>query len=148
MILNTIIRRKMEKRTTLNIVVHVNDETIINAGRVPSADTDFVSLKVGPDVSVLLFTPEQARSLADAAVTAFALLKTIESEKEINSIWGDGTVEESEYNAWLQDGDTDEDDYDYPEYSCTDGHPCNLCVEYGTEKGIDDHYYDYENEPF
>ena len=136
----------MEKRTTLNIVVHVNDETILNAGRVPSADTDFVSLKVGPDVSVLLFTPAQARALVDAAVIAFGILKTIEAEAEINSIWGEGTVEESEYNSWLQSGRSEDDDYNPPINSllnCTDENPCHLCVDYQEQE---DYYYDMYDE--
>lgn len=138
----------MEKKTTVNVIVHVNDETVTSASRVPSTDQDFVSMKIGPDVSVLLFTPAHAKAVADAAVTAFGLLKTIEAESEINNIWGDGTVTESEYNSWIQDAYSDEVEFDYADYSCTIERPCNLCSEgyLDYEVNEDPVYYDFEDD--
>lgn len=118
----------MVKRTSLNIVIHVNDETIIEPGRVPSSDTDFVSVKVGPDVSILLFTPAHAKALADAAVEAFRILKQIETDEEAAAM----------ASAW--------DDSDFVD--CTPDNPCQECSDTFEYPDFDDEpvYYDFEDD--
>lgn len=138
----------MVKKTTLNIVVHVNDETAIESGRVPSNDTDFVSLKVGPEISVLLFNTAQATALANAAVEAFRILSQIETDNAAKvfatSIWGNGTVTESEYDEWISNDGSDEPDANgYFECGCT---PTTNC--WDNQADEDDYYYDYEDQPF
>jgi hypothetical protein len=108
----------MSNKTSLNIVVHVNDETLMDASRVPSSDTDFVSVKVGPDVNVLLFNSAQAKAFIQAVMDARRILRTIEAE-----------VEDAEMTRALYE---DEDDEDYGPY-CTDDNPCDECLAYNDE---------------
>lgn len=112
----------MATKPTLNMIVHVNDETVISSSPVPSTDAEFVSVKVGPDVSILLFNPAQARALADAAVEAFRLLKQMEVESEAESIWGNGTVTESEYDTWIESGQDGT-------INCSIEDPCQDCID-------------------
>ena len=110
-----------DKTTALNVLVQVNDETEISVNRVPSADTDFTSLKIGPQTSVLLFNTSQVKKLIDVAMEALRILRTIEGE-----------VEDAELARSMNEPD-DYDDYDYRyendyEYEdCTIDSPCSMC---------------------
>lgn len=161
----------MVKKTTLNVNVHVNDETVIKASRVPSADTDFVSLNVGFEVSLFLFDTAQAKLLADAAVEAFRILSQVEADvkakefaKSMNT-WGDsapdtsgprwGTdtpdwTEANEGDGYFECGCTpttncweiqEHDYYSVTSSDCTEDLPCDDCLMFGSED-------DSEYEPF
>lgn len=106
----------MGKDPSLSIQVLLNDETEIESHRVPSGSEDFVSLKLGGQVSVLLFNSNQAITLAKAAVDANRILKTIELE-----------IEEAELiSAW-----DDDDEY----LNCTIENPCSDCQESTSTNG-------------
>lgn len=144
----------MVKKTTVNIVVHVNDETVTESVRVPSSDQDFVALKVGPDVSVLLFNSEQAKTLANAAVAGFAILKDIEAVAEAKefSQFLNSAVSNSD-DAWVPvDPELERllaEEEDYPDWTftdCSEDNPCSECL--ADMNDSYEAYYDYENEPF
>lgn len=104
----------MTKDPTLGIQVHVTDETKIEASQVPSDQKDFVSVKFGWHVSVLLFNSAQAKTLADAAIEAYGLLMKIETDTKASEL----------VSAW-----DSEDEYDDEEgYDCTIENPCSLCL--------------------
>lgn len=100
----------MGKDPHLNIQIHLNDEFEYETHRVPSGSQDFVSLKLGGQASVLLFNSSQAIILAQAAVDAHRILKTIELEM----------YEDEMTNVW------DEDVEEYVD--CTIDHPCRNCL--------------------
>jgi hypothetical protein len=109
-------------KPTVNTVVHLNNEVTIEAVRVPSESKDFVSLKFGWDTSVLLFNPDQAKAVADAAVAAYRLLKQIEADEAAAA-----------YETAL----AEQRDYSYIE-RCTISNPCQDC------RDLEDSYDEYE----
>lgn len=101
----------MSKDPNFNVNVHLNDEVLIEAQRVPSELQDFVSLKFGWPFSIFIFNSSQAKTLGQAAMNAFRILKTIELEDE-----------EAEMNrAWAE---ADDDEY----MNCSIEHPCRDCI--------------------
>lgn len=160
-------------KPTLNIVVHVNDETSMGASRVPSGLEDFVSVKVGPDVSILLFNHAQAKVLADAAVEAFRILMQIEVDEkaaELTKSMVDNTVDYMRVDTSGWDNCSVEnpcqDCQDHPEYfeedemsyntadtsdwgNCTVENPCQECRDsdyVDTYENDEPLYYDFEDD--
>lgn len=71
----------MAKEPTFTVYIHVNDDVKMGASRTPSGDSDFVSIHLGNQASILLFNVGQAKALIDAAEDAFYILRTVEDEK-------------------------------------------------------------------
>lgn len=102
----------MTTKPTMTINVHVKDDTWTGAHRVPSSDKDFVSLSIGPDLSILLFNSMQAQALIQSAISAHRILKTIELD-----------IEEA---LMIANFDDKEDD----SVVCTIDNPCQSCLEF------------------
>lgn len=96
--------------TTVNINVHVKDDTKITASRVASDVKDFVSVKFDWDVNILIFTSEQAAALILAVEDAMTILKEIEGKDILDDMMVAG-------RNWIRS--IYEDDRDY--YRCISG---------------------------
>lgn len=64
--------------TSLTVNVHINDETTFEAQKI----SDFVTLRVGSEVDLFLFDPEQALKLYKAVGAAFIILHTVVAQNE------------------------------------------------------------------
>lgn len=107
-------------RFTLNI--HTEDSTKMDATRIPSGGTDFVSVGIG-SASVFLFNTAQAKALGEAVAEAYNLLRQIELEKvniapEFNQPWSTSDV-----------------------VRCTITNPCDDCLEIEARQYEPDYEY-------
>ncbi len=119
----------MDRNPGISMNIHVKDDTRFESQRVPSTDIDFVALKLGWEVGVLLFTSAQAKALAEAADDAYFTLRSIEAEKE-REVRTASRI--NDYSDYADPADPDG-------VICTIENPCEGCREYND---------DYEYEPF
>ncbi len=110
----------MSTNLGIGINAHMRDETTVVTNRVASSGDDFVSLQLGGQVSILMFTPAHAKAVALAAADAYHLLKTIELEKERENMLKSMTSEARSYEL-------DEDG------ECTIENPCSSCIDYNDD---------------
>lgn len=110
-------------RFTLNI--HTEDSTKMDATRIPSGGTDFVSVGIG-SASVFLFNTAQAKALGEAVAEAYNLLRQIELEK-VN-------IAPEFPQPWTTARD---DSY----IRCTIENPCDDCLEINSRQYEPDDYY-------
>lgn len=67
---------------SVSVNVHVKESTQFTARRVPSSGyQDFATVRIDDAVNIMIFTPEQAKALFEAAREAYAILKTIQFEQ-------------------------------------------------------------------
>lgn len=61
--------------------VHLKDDTKFEVRRIPSSDTDWVSLGIGRQSSLFVMNVDQAKALVDAAEETYFMLRAIADEK-------------------------------------------------------------------